>query len=151
MGATLAVCATKLKGLAPNGPFLHALWKLVAAMTKPPRNAIMWQACFQAATTFELNRPRLGATLAVAVAVAGLVAAVVVGGVAGIVVGVVRKVRVIVAVVLGCVVRKVMVIVAVVLVCCCGCCGCCCCRGCCRCCCLFLLVAVVVTDVFGAV
>ena len=141
------MCATKLKGLAPNRPFLRALWKLVAAITKPPGNAIIWQACFQAATTCELNRPRLGAT----VAVAGLVAAVVVGGVAGIVVGVVRKVRVIVAVVLGCVVRKVMVIVAVVLVCCCGCCGCCCCRGCCRCCWLFLLVAVVVTDVFGAV
>ena len=107
------MCATKLKGLDLNGPFLRALWKLVAAIAKPPGNAIIWQACFQAATTFELNRPRLGATLAVAVAVAGLVAAVVVGGVGGIVVVVVRNVRVIVAVVLGCVVRKVMVIVLV--------------------------------------
>ena len=136
LGASLAVCATQLKGLAPNGPFLRALWKLVAAITKPPGNAIIWRACFQAATAFELNRPRLGATLAVAVAVAGLVAAVVVGVVAGIVAGVVRKV---------------MVIVAVVLVCCCGCFGGCCCRGCCRCCWLFFLVAVVATDVLGAV
>ena len=59
------MCATKLKGLAPNGPFLRAVWKLVAAISKPPGNAIIWQACFQAATTCELTRPRLGATLAV--------------------------------------------------------------------------------------
>ena len=65
------MCATKLKGLAPNGPFLRAVWKLVAFTTKPPGNAIIWQARFQAATTCELNRPRLGLPTCLLVLAAG--------------------------------------------------------------------------------